>query len=140
MVKKADIIAHVKVKRLEEVIPVDSMEGTKFHLKVNRYYKNRTVNSGEIFVYQAGSPKSQFKQNPLLKEGKEYILFLQEVDSPFGKALIMIQEGYGRYNFIDGDKVQRQLPLQIKNEPISYGEFVERLKMELLRYRESLVQ
>lgn len=131
MVKKADVIAEVKIIKLVEILKEQGMEGSKFLLKVKKYYKNNTENDDDIYVYQAGSPEWQFEQNPLLELGKSYVLFLDEVDSPYGKALIMIQEGYGRYNFVGDKQIQRQLPLLDKEKPLLFNEFEQQLKKEL---------
>lgn len=138
MVKQADIIAVVEIKGIMEIYEYEHDSLTKFQAIVRKYYKNDTSNNDSITFYQVGSPSIQYRQNPLLEENKNYILFLQEVDSAehgddFGRVLLMIQEGYGRYNFIDSDYVQRQMPINSSREKIPFIWFEQQLLEEMAK-------
>ncbi len=122
VVNDSDLIVKVKVLERVETIHYEHDDVTKFRAEVKKTYKGN-IDTDYVEFYQAGAPERQYKQNPLLEEKKQYILFLNEVESPYGPAYLITGEGYGRFDLNNG-KVKQQLQ--------SLNESGEEVKIEQL--------
>ncbi|MEW9673646.1 hypothetical protein [Ammoniphilus sp. 3BR4] len=138
LVEESDIIAKVKIESIKEVHQEKGI--TNFQSKVLKYYKNKTTNTDIIHIFQAATPKEQFRQNPILEVGKSYILFLREMKVPkkeqpaFGeKVLLFVGEGYARFSIDHGKVMPFLVPRrqeQLKNS-ISLPQFEDLLRHQL---------
>ncbi|ELK39224.1 hypothetical protein [Brevibacillus agri] len=136
-IEKSEIIAKLKITKLVKVHDEQGQKYSEFEAEVEKYYKDSSgKNNQYIHLYQHGSPEGDFIQNPLLEENKKYVLFLDEVDTgteEFGKALIMTNEGYGRFN-IEGENLIAQLK-HITDEEKKSGKMLsnEKIKPEPIK-------
>ncbi|MFY0546433.1 hypothetical protein [Brevibacillus sp. H7] len=149
VITKSEIIAKLKITKLVKVHEEQGQQYSEFEAEVEKYYKDKTGKLSEtVRFFQHGSPEADFIQDPLLEENKKYVLFLDEVDTgtqEFGKALIMTNGAYGRFN-IDGDSVVAQLKHitdeekragkrfqdeKIKPDPMKYSDFEKLLSEKM---------
>ncbi|HHU18820.1 MAG TPA: hypothetical protein GXZ58_00950 [Bacilli bacterium] len=114
LANKAEIIANLTVTERVEVLEVGDEYSTFiysiFKATVNHYFYNELGYDQEIEILHGGGPTGQFADDPLLKIGETYILFLDErEDSDIGARLVITGGPFGRYNKVDDDLYVRQL-------------------------------
>lgn len=131
---EAEIIANLTVTERVEVLEANQdeqiiQELSVFKASVNHYLYNELGYDHEIKIIQPGGPNGIDAENPLLKIGESYILFLvSREDSNLEDNLDIIGGPYGRYNKV-GDRYVRQLSPKVgsASSSLTEAELIERL-------------